>query len=614
MSLYKKLLALKTRFTPAGSISATNVQGAIEELDSDLSLKATMFPGIDETTPVTISINYSTRVLTVTPTGASFNVLVDGGGVVTKYVKSGAVAFPAFTDTNGVWYFYFDSSGNPISTQVIPTTYTSVAMIYRILWNNTLSGSSKSITEAYEVHANTIPGIDHDWKHQYGAVWVEGGSLAYTALTSGSPNASGVNTCVGMTSLTNLDDNLRYTIENSSGGLSWQQVLGEVAPANITTSNGGLFEIRYQNASKVQFALPATRFPFDWDSVSNLPNYITADGTRTPVTNLYFFVVFLSSIQDPRNGKAVKLVSAPAEYSTITAARAVTWTDIQAAYPVFADKEVRPLYRMIFEYRTTYDIAVKKTVLREVEDIRVARVVATPAAGSMPATSVTVTPTGNVVATNVQDAIAELDSEKLANIVEDTTPQLGGQLDVNGKSLGDGTLELLSFIETAEAVNEFTIKNAATGNAPELQATGGDSNIDLKLVPKGTGVVKGERKMFTVRLIDKDTDLTTGNGKGGEFRISPLRAITVKDVGAYVDTAATGANLLTVDINEGGTSILSTKITLDDGEKTSTAAVTQPAISDTSIASDAIITFDIDQVGNTTAGKGLVVWLEYEYA
>ena len=78
----------------------------------------------------------------------------------------------------------------------------------------------------------------------------------------------------------------------------------------------------------------------------------------------------------------------------------------------------------------------------------------------------------------------------ISNIVEDTTPQLGGMLDVNGQSLGDGTLELLSFSETGSAVNEFTIANAATGNGPELQATGGDSNIDIELVPKGTGLVK----------------------------------------------------------------------------------------------------------------------------
>ena len=75
-------------------------------------------------------------------------------------------------------------------------------------------------------------------------------------------------------------------------------------------------------------------------------------------------------------------------------------------------------------------------------------------------------------------------------VVDDTTPQLGGQLDVNGNALGDGTLELLKFTETGSAVNEFTLANAATGNGPTLSATGDDTNVDININPKGTGVLK----------------------------------------------------------------------------------------------------------------------------
>jgi len=73
------------------------------------------------------------------------------------------------------------------------------------------------------------------------------------------------------------------------------------------------------------------------------------------------------------------------------------------------------------------------------------------------------------------------------NLVDDTTPQLGGMLDVNGNAIGNGTEELIKFSETASAVNELTVTNSATGNAPEISATGDDTNIDLKLTPKGTG-------------------------------------------------------------------------------------------------------------------------------
>ncbi len=89
-------------------------------------------------------------------------------------------------------------------------------------------------------------------------------------------------------------------------------------------------------------------------------------------------------------------------------------------------------------------------------------------------------------------------SSGLSNIVEDTTPQLGGNLDTNSHNIlvddahfiGDENgNEQIIFQTTSSAVNQFDVTNAATGNAPELSATGGDTNIDLKITPKGSGQV-----------------------------------------------------------------------------------------------------------------------------
>lgn len=113
---------------------------------------------------------------------------------------------------------------------------------------------------------------------------------------------------------------------------------------------------------------------------------------------------------------------------------------------------------------------------------------------------------------------------------------------------------------------------------------------------------------FSVRLLDSATSQATGTSIGGDYR--PFRtAVTLTNVRCYCDTAGT-TGVFTVDINEGGVSILSTKLTVDSGEKTSETAATPAVISDTSIAADAIITFDIDGI-QTTPAKGLVVVLEY---
>ena len=89
-------------------------------------------------------------------------------------------------------------------------------------------------------------------------------------------------------------------------------------------------------------------------------------------------------------------------------------------------------------------------------------------------------------------------SGDLANVVEDTSPQLGGNLDTNSHNIliddahfiGDENgNEQIIFQTTSSAVNEIEITNAASGSGVQIASTGGDTNIDLKLLPKGSGQV-----------------------------------------------------------------------------------------------------------------------------
>ena len=102
---------------------------------------------------------------------------------------------------------------------------------------------------------------------------------------------------------------------------------------------------------------------------------------------------------------------------------------------------------------------------------------------------------------------------------------------------------------------------------------------------------------------DETTALTAGTAKI-TFR-TPC-AMTVTSVRASLTTAQTSGSIFTVDINESGTSILSTKLTIKNTEKTSVTAPTPPVVSDTALADDSEMTIDIDQVGDGTA-KGLKV-------
>jgi hypothetical protein len=105
---------------------------------------------------------------------------------------------------------------------------------------------------------------------------------------------------------------------------------------------------------------------------------------------------------------------------------------------------------------------------------------------------------------------------------------------------------------------------------------------------------------------DESTALTTGTSKVS-FRM-PF-AMTLTEVRASLVTAQASGTIFTVDINEAGVSVISTKLTIDNTELTSVTAATPPVISDSGLADDALITIDIDQIGDGTA-KGLKVLLK----
>ena len=77
-----------------------------------------------------------------------------------------------------------------------------------------------------------------------------------------------------------------------------------------------------------------------------------------------------------------------------------------------------------------------------------------------------------------------------------TAPKIGTSiLDTNGN-------ELFLLTATASAVNEITLANAATGNGPIISSTG-ETNVDLNLNPKGTGVLKSGSA--AVKIAGKET-------------------------------------------------------------------------------------------------------------
>jgi len=115
--------------------------------------------------------------------------------------------------------------------------------------------------------------------------------------------------------------------------------------------------------------------------------------------------------------------------------------------------------------------------------------------------------------------------------------------------------------------------------------------------------------VFAVALSDETTVLPTASTTVPLLTFHMPFAFTVTGVKAGLTTAGTGAALVTVDIHEAGTTILGTKITIDATEKTSATAVTQPTITDASLAADSLIECFLDLRDTNNVATGLKVYI-----
>jgi hypothetical protein len=146
-----------------------------------------------------------------------------------------------------------------------------------------------------------------------------------------------------------------------------------------------------------------------------------------------------------------------------------------------------------------------------------------------------------------------------------TSPKIGTSiLDTNGN-------ELALLTATSSAVNEFTIANAATGAGPTLSSTGGDSNIDINITPKGTGDV----------VLAGDT-------------------VKVGDSGAAATLTSNGAGALTITTGGAADLVLSTNSGTDSG----TITITDAANGDITLAPNGTgVVKGVDGGDNTAAIK-----------
>jgi hypothetical protein len=215
----------------------------------------------------------------------------------------------------------------------------------------------------------------------------------------------------------------------------------------------------------------------------------------------------------------------------------------------------------------------------------------------------------NVGNTNIS---GNLNLDGYANIV--STANVGGAVNLRSTLAVNGAVTIVNTMAVGNTTLTGTLSvsgNVATGNVLTTgnNTTTGTLTIANGIVLTSNSSVIGMEESLTVALSDETTSITTGVAK---ITLRAPYAWTLTRIPRASLSSASVSGIPTVDINVNGNSILSTKLTIDENEKTSTTAATAAALSSTSIADDAEITMDVDVAGS--AAKGLKVTLYYKRA
>ena len=117
------------------------------------------------------------------------------------------------------------------------------------------------------------------------------------------------------------------------------------------------------------------------------------------------------------------------------------------------------------------------------------------------------------------------------------TPIIGTSLnDANGN-------EFIKFTTTGSAVNELTIANGASSNGPTLSATGGGTNLNIIMTPKGTGSVELNKAAFTSATLTDNGAASTAatliiGNKGSQLDVSLADGTTTGEYKIFTNKGA----------------------------------------------------------------------------
>ena len=342
---------------------------------------------------VILSWSDTTRTLTITPATISFSIYSNG----LKFIKSTIETYQ-IPDTTANYYIYYDSNGNLAHNVVFnPNIIDVYCIISTIYWNATLQ---KTIPDALnELHGIEMPAEVHSYLHSTrGTVYQNGLSPSVVADANGSLL---LHIQVSGTSGTIWDEDIKHTIS--------PRAIEDNIPVLYRTGSTGIWNINETSSAMVRTTGTGRAAYNQWTG---------AEWKLTEVSNNNYTLAHLYSF--PGINKKWFIMMGQAIYTKTADARAAASVELLniSGLPLAEFKAIASFviqtsdsYTNIFKSRVI-SIAVGETFV----DWRMQLPVGTPGSSAL-ANSIVVVPTGNIIATDVQTALVELDADNNQNII-----------------------------------------------------------------------------------------------------------------------------------------------------------------------------------------------------
>lgn len=370
----------------------------------------------------TLTYNETTRTVTITPTASDFDIYVSSE----RYTFTGAQSI-VHSATGASHFIYFDASG-VLTTSTSPwdlLLHVPVCFVFQDVTN----GRRIPFDERH--HA----GRDLYWhRNQHAA---EGTKVTSGFAASGYTLSNGASDGVLQVAIATgrvEDEDIRIDT----------QALAAAGPYNLLYRSGASGDWIITRTSTLPFFYSGNHLQYNqntgatWQLTNvtedNFVNYWVFALTALPTTDI---------TPTPSSTQQIVIIAGQVIYSTEAAANAESVASL--AYGSVPFQEMAPLYQMTFRFNASNPGAYSNTARTALT--RIVRIVGTFASISAaaqtdhgaltgltdqdhPASAIIFTPSGNIAATDVQAAIAELDSEKQATLVSGTNIKT-----INGASL-----------------------------------------------------------------------------------------------------------------------------------------------------------------------------------